>query len=250
MQEASSSTFARGLHIIEAFGPSRPRMTLADLSHQTGLDRAVVRRLANTLVEMGYANKDGRVYELTPRILALGHAFMAGNGWGLHLSDDLDALSRDLGETVSLSVWSGTRSVTLARSNAAGRHLTLAYPAGGLPINVSTAARMLMSELPDAEIRSLLHRAKPEALTQNTLTDCSDLMRSIEACRRDGHIVAREELEIGLIAMSVPVRDRSGRVVAALNVSSHTSRMSEDRIIETVLPTIKRAAGQLAPQLS
>ena len=225
-------------------------MTLSDLSNSTGLDRAVVRRLANTLVEKGYATKEGRTYELTPRILAPGHAFMASYGWGLHLAEKLDTLSRELGETVSLSVWSGTRAVTLARSNAAGRHLTVAYPEGGLPINASTAARMLMSDLPLAEIEAVIEMSRSEALTSHTLTEASDILRSIDTCRRDGHIVAREELEIGLIAMSVPVRDDKKRIVAALNVSTHTSRMSEARLSDTVLPSMKRAAVRLAPHVS
>lgn len=250
MPESTSSTFERGLQIIEAFGPANPRMSLADLSNATGLDRAVVRRLVNTLVKKGYATKDGRLFELTPRILAPGHAFMASNGWGLHLTAQLDELSRALNETVSLSIWSGSHAVTLARSNAAGRHMALIAPQGGLPIHASAAARVLMSGLPTDEITAILGTIKMASLTPHTLTGADAILHSIEQVQRDGHIIAREELELGLIAVSVPVHGAKGRVVAALNVSTQCSRMSEEQVSARVLPQMKRTAQMLSPQIS
>ncbi len=71
------SGFAKGLKVIEAFGETRQRLTIAEASKLTGLDRATVRRSLLTLAELGYAVYDGKFFTLTPKVLRLGHAYLA-----------------------------------------------------------------------------------------------------------------------------------------------------------------------------
>jgi IclR family pca regulon transcriptional regulator len=63
------TAFARGLAVIEAFGPENRTMTLAEVAARTGVDRAVARRLLLTLVELGFAHVHQRRFELTTRLL-------------------------------------------------------------------------------------------------------------------------------------------------------------------------------------
>src|SRR3546814_838400 len=68
--------FAKGLAVIEAFGKGRERLTIAEVARLSGLDRASARRCLLTLVEQDYAVADDRYFELTPRILKLGQAYL------------------------------------------------------------------------------------------------------------------------------------------------------------------------------
>ena len=69
--------FAKGLKVIEAFGAASLRLSIADVSRRTGLDRATARRCLLTLAKLGYADYDGKFFALTPRILRLGHAYLS-----------------------------------------------------------------------------------------------------------------------------------------------------------------------------
>ena len=102
--------FAKGLAIIEAYGRGRPSLTIAEAARLSGLDRASARRCLLTLVNRGYATTDGRYFELTPRILRLGHAYLAASLPTL-IQPTLDALASDLRESCSASVLDGTEIV-------------------------------------------------------------------------------------------------------------------------------------------
>lgn len=242
---AFSSTFARGLSVIEAFGLTNPRMSLSEIAGKTELDRAVARRLIITLVELGYAKKTGRTFELTPQILSLGHSFLSSHGFGTLMTRDLDRLSIEIAETVSVSVWSGKNVTTIARSNAAGRHVVTDSLGTSLPIHASAAGRVLISALPQHEIMRLLEDADLNRFTSNTLTSPSEVLESIEIYRRSGWLISNEELEIGLISAAIPLRDAMGNVLASLNVSSQTSRMTKRRLEQEVIPKMVAASSSL-----
>ncbi len=75
-------SLARGLEVLNAFTPQRQRLTISQLSQKTQISRAAVRRCLYTLAALGMVHSpDGRHYELLPRVLAVGHAYLAGTRW-------------------------------------------------------------------------------------------------------------------------------------------------------------------------
>src|SRR5579862_3711212 len=68
----------RGLAVIRAFGPDREKLSLSEVSRETGLTRAATRRFLLTLVKLGYVRNDGREFSLRPRVLELGYAYLSG----------------------------------------------------------------------------------------------------------------------------------------------------------------------------
>ena len=123
------TAFARGLSVIEAFGPEHARMSVAEVAQRVGRDRAVTRRLLHTLVELGFARTDGRQFELTPKVLRLGYSFLASVGLDSTLKPSLEELSREIQESVSVSVLDGDEVV---RAHLAVEpHLREAQPARG-----------------------------------------------------------------------------------------------------------------------
>src|SRR5690606_23455715 len=84
--------FAKGLRVVEAFGEATPRLSIADVSRLTGLDRATARRCLLTLVQLGYADYDGKFFALTPRVLRLGHAYLSTTSLPQIVQPHLDRL--------------------------------------------------------------------------------------------------------------------------------------------------------------
>lgn len=237
--------FAKGLAVIEAFGRGRKAMTIAELARETGLDRAVVRRCLLTLVNGGYAVDDGRYFELTPRILRLGHSYLSAPLPTL-IQPSLDQLANRTGESCSASVLDGGEVVYIARAShqrlmGAGLH-----SGSRLPAYCTSMGRVLLAALPAPQCRKLLDASSRQAFTDRTLTAVPDLMRAIKKAGEDGYSLIDQELEINSRSIAVPIRNIPGATVAAVNVAAHASRASVARLLEQILPALRECQEQLS----
>ena len=84
-----------------------------------------------------------------------------------------------------------------------------------------------------------------QAYTPHTVTDVVELRRLLDGVRADGYACVAQELEPGLQSVAVPIVDRSGRVIAAMNVSGHANRYTREAMLEAFLPPLRRAADQI-----
>jgi IclR family transcriptional regulator, pca regulon regulatory protein len=244
------TAFARGLAVIEAFGPENRTMTVADVAARTGVDRAVARRLLLTLVELGFAHVHQRRFELTTRVLRLAYSFLSSAGIGASLQPYLDELARAVGETVSLAVLDEAEVVFVARSDIPGRRLAYVVTTGmRLPAFSSASGRVLLAQQPRDGVARLLAQTKITRLTRHTVMSRRDISAMIDQARRDGHSINRQEIEEDLMSASVPVNNRAGLVIAALNVSTSASRSTEARMKKELLPRLKATASVLSGML-
>ena len=244
------SSFARGLKVIESFGPDNRSMTLAQVAERTGVDRAVARRLLLTLVHLGFVHVHERRFELTTHVLRLAYSFLSSAGLGASLQPFLDSLAREIRETVSISVLDDAEVVFVARSDIPGRRLAYVVTTGmRLPAFSSASGRMLLAHRPIADVKKLLARTRIVRLTRRTIVNQTEIIKAIAGARRDGHALNYEETEDDLIGIAVPVFNRAGLVVAALNASTSTARTDEARVQSEILPRLKTTAGQLTSML-
>lgn len=152
--------FAKGLRVIEAFGEDRPRLSIADVSKITGLDRATARRCLLTLAELGYAEYDGKFFMLLPRILRLGHAYLSGTPLPTIIQPHLDRLSQSVGESASASVLDGAEIVYIARASQM-RVISINLMAGSrLPAYCASMGRVLLAWLDESEARTILEQTE------------------------------------------------------------------------------------------
>src|SRR5215212_10088697 len=98
---------ARGLRVIEAFGRDRRQLTLSDAARVVDLPRASVRRTLHTLVQLGYAETDGRLFKLTPRILTLAGSYLLSNPISEILQPTVEKISAETKEACSCAVMDG-----------------------------------------------------------------------------------------------------------------------------------------------
>ncbi|MBA2933738.1 helix-turn-helix domain-containing protein [Sphingomonas sp. CGMCC 1.13654] len=237
--------FAKGLSVIEAFGRGRNRLTIAEVARQSGLDRASARRCLLTLVEAGYAAADDRYFELTPRILRLGHSYLAASLPRL-IQPTLNQLSDRLQESCSAAVLDGKDVIYIARS-AQNRIVGAGLHAGSrLPAYCSTLGRSMLAALPADRARAILESSDRTQLTERTLTGIDDLMAELDRIRAAGYAYIDQELEIGSRSVAVPIRNLSNRTVAAINVGLHVSRGTPERVQEEILPALFDVQAQLA----
>lgn len=240
------TSFARGLAVIRAFADSRQPQTIAQISQQTGIPRAAVRRCLHTLRQLGYVDAELNNFRLRPKVLTLGYSYLSSTPLTLAAQPCLNGVSKTLGESSSLAVLEEDQVLYVARA-ATSRVMSVSLSAGSrLPAYCTSLGRVLLAHLPDADLDAYLARTTLVARTERTIIDPARLRAALEQVRRDGYAVNDQELELGLRSIAVPVRGASGRVLAALNVGAQAARVSHERMVEEFLPVLQAGAQELA----
>ncbi|ETA64061.1 beta-ketoadipate pathway transcriptional regulator, PcaR/PcaU/PobR family [Bordetella pertussis H973] len=238
-------SFARGLSVIRAFGPQRPQMTLSEVAAATGLTRAGARRILLTLASLGYVAQEDRRFTLTPRILELGYAYLSATPlWDLALPY-MEEVAETTRESCSVSVLDGVDIVYILRLST-HKVMTINLAVGSrLPAWVTSMGRVLLAGLPEAEQDRLLDESQIQPYTPATVVDRAELKRILAGVRADGYACVVQELEPGLQSVAVPIVDRGGRVIGAMNVSGHANRYSREEMLQAFLPPLRSAAEHI-----
>jgi IclR family pca regulon transcriptional regulator len=241
--------FERGLSVIRALSEPGAGQTLADVARATGMTRAAARRFLSTLVALGYARHDGRHFTLTPRTLELGYAYLSSLGLPELAQPHLRDLVGRVDESSSISVLDGPWIVYVAREPTR-RIMSVALNVGTrLPAHATSMGRVLMAALEPAELDALLAASELTAGTERTITDPAALRRELAKVARQGWAIVDQELEIGLRSVAAPIRDPSGRVVAAVNISTHANRTPLERMRRELLPPLLETATRIGAEL-
>lgn len=236
----------RGLRVIQAFGEDAPRMTLSEVAARTGLNRAAARRFLLTLCALGFARSDGKHFELTPKVLSLGYSYLASQDVWQTATPYLQEVTEALNESCSAAVLDDSSIVYVARSAAPHRIMSATLQIGSrLPAHASAMGQVLLAGLDPECLKSYLAATRLTAHTTRTLTTRRMLRERLGAVRNHGYVLVDQELEDGLRSIAVPIRDRSGHTVAALNVSTHAGRISRPRMLREFLPPLRAASEKI-----
>lgn len=240
----------RGLEVLRALNDSPASLTLTEIANQMGMTRAAARRFLLTLVDLGYAGSDERGFSLRPRVLELGHAYLSSLRLPEIALPHLERLAAKVHETTSLTVLDDDEIVYVARVHGF-RILTVSIAVGTrFPAYATSTGRVLLAGLDAAEFESYFERIAPRQLTSGTLTNRERLAHEIARVRRQGWTIVDQELEQGLRSIAAPVRDADGRVIAAVNTSTHSSRTSLDTMRRSWLPHLLATAENISAELA
>ncbi|HEV7268636.1 MAG TPA: IclR family transcriptional regulator C-terminal domain-containing protein [Falsiroseomonas sp.] len=236
----------RLFEVLKAFRRERPRMTLSEVAGYTGLTRASARRFLLTLTHAGYAETDGKRFALTPRLLELGHAVMAGSSvWDI-ARPVLAGLSERLGESCYGAVLDGAEVLYVLHIPSARHLINVDLRVGSrTPAYCTSVGRVLLAGLTPAAAERVLASARPEPRTPKTVTAKGKLIEAVEQARRQGWCIVDEELELGLRSLSVPLRGRGGVTGGAINVCGPTSRVSLEELRTNFLGELLEAAARI-----
>lgn len=239
------TSLARGLEVIAAFTRNRPKMTLSDIARETGMTRATVRRFLLTLVREGYVDKDDKLFSLRPKVLELGTAALSSMGIQDVAQPVMNELAQELRESVFAAVLTGDHVTYIAHA-ISDRLVAVRMTVGGrTPAYAVSTGRVLLAAEPDDVVERYLERVKLEKLTAYTISSKDALRAELANVRQQGFSQVDQELEVGLGSISVPIHDRSGRVLAALNVCCPTSRGKVSEMQKKFLPRMLAASKDI-----
>jgi IclR family pca regulon transcriptional regulator len=241
---------AKGLAVVEAFDEGHAEMTLSEVARRAGITPAAARRSLHTLTTLGYVRHVNRRFVLGARVLLLGAAYLRAAHVEEILLPELVRLVRRFGDAASVTVldrhdilYIAHHSEQRARRMTAGIGVTYpAYP--------TSMGRVLLAGLPPQAFAAYLAGLRTEKLTDFTVTDHGKLAAIVARARRNGYATAVDELDYGITAIAVPIRDGEGRVVAALNSSGYSGRVGVDEMIDTRLPELRESAMRISQALA
>ena len=239
-------SFARGLAVLRSFGAGAPAQTLSEVAERAGLTRAGARRILLTLLHLGYVEADGRLFRLTPRVLELGYAYLSSLPLWTQARPAMEELANGLRQSCSASVLDGADIVYVLRLSV---HKTMSINLGvgsRLPAYCTSMGRVLLAGMAPALLRERLGQMALLQLTPQTLVDVDELLAAIAQVRLQGWCLVTEELEPGLVSIAAPITDRSGKVVAAINVSGQPASLTSAALLEHSLPKLLAAAARVS----
>jgi IclR family pca regulon transcriptional regulator len=239
----------RGLAVIRAFDREHPELTLTEVATATGVTRATARRFLLTLADLGYVRTDGRLFSLSPRVLELGYAYLSSLSLPEVAEPHLEALVQEVNESSSVSVLDRGDVVYVARVPTS-RIMTVAISVGTrFPAYATSMGRVLLAGMSDEDLDIYLSAVALDRLTARTVATPSALRTEVQRVRAQGWSLVDQELEEGLRAVAAPIRDRTGRVVAALNISAHASRTSLEAMRRDLIPPLLATAARISADL-
>lgn len=235
----------RGLQVIEAFDDDHPRMTLAEVATRTGIPRTATRRHLLSLCHYGYAQTDGKLFWLAPRVLRLGQSYLGSARLPRLVQPFLQRLSIVTGETVNVSILDKHEVVYLARSNSP-RVVSIGFHAGArVPAHTVTPGVVLSSTLSDADLELWTAEHEFTSFTPHAVMDAALFLTQVRAARQLGYWITEQLLNVGLAGVAVPLKDRHGKSVGAISITFQVAAWPREAIIEKLVPALSDTAQTL-----
>jgi IclR family pca regulon transcriptional regulator len=243
------STLERGLRVLRAFDATHPEMALSDVAAVTGLSPAVARRCLNTLVALGYVAQTGRRFLLRPEVLSFGSAFLASMNIEQLAAPPLQGLRDQTGDSASLAVRSG-RDILYIVHIPTQRRIRLGAGVGTrFPLHATSMGKVLLAFQGPTATEKFLVEGPLARMTERTVTEPNAFRDRIELVRSRFYDSALDELDYGIVSVAVPVFDAQEQIVAAINCSTSTTRISQDELVRTRLPLLREAARAIEDEL-
>ena len=237
---------ARGLDVIKAFGPTAIELTVSEVAARTGLARPTARRLLITLEQLGYARSSGGSYSLTTKTLELGTSYVAAQGMWEVARPHLVALVSQTGESSSMSQLDGADIVYTARVPVP-KIIALAVHIGTrFPAVATSMGHVLLADLPAAELDAVCDTPSQSGIIPRVVLSRAELDEVLAGIRERGWAMSDELLSAGIRSIAAPVRDRSGRTAAAMNVTVHAAETSIDKLTGEYLPLLLQTAADVS----
>ena len=241
---------SRGIDVLRAFGPTSMAMTVSEVAARTGLARPTARRLLITLEELGYARSTDGVYSLTARTLELGASYISALGMWDAARPHMEELVAVTRESSSMAQLDGSDIVYVARV-AVPKIIALAVTIGTrFPAVATSMGRVLLADLDPDELDRVLALGSESGVVPRVDPARADLDRMLTEVRQQGFAVSDEQLSVGIRSVAAPVRDASGVVVAALNVTVHAAETSMDTLLGQYLPRLLDASEAITEEWS
>ena len=244
---AGSQSLERGLDVLEVVEAEGSEIGVREIARRLALSPTIVQRMVTSLAKRGYVDRDSETarYRLGYRALALGAHSGSGSDYIVSARRELEHLGRDHSLNGFVAVLHGGRAVYLLAVQAEAPLAIKVAPGSEMPLHSTAAGKVLLAAGSDAEARKLLGTAKLAAITPHTVTDPAAVVAGLARVRKQGFATVSEENIRGVLSVGAPIRDREGKVLAALSVA-FPKYLDSAVTLQSITPVVVAAAHRIS----
>lgn len=241
----------RGLMVLEALAAAGRPLTVTELARRMALTRSSVFRLVYTLRHMGFVDsEDGsKSFALGARVLSIGFAYLASKDIIELAQPELEALRDQTGVSTHLAIRDGREVLYLSCIQTRSGFLSNMNVGSRLPAYATPMGWLLLTDLSSRELATLFAESAFDPLTPHTPGDMAGLTQRVGEAAARGFVLSRGIMEAGGSSIAAPVFDKSGLVVAAIDISGPDSAFDldqvESRYLGSVVDTARRISARL-----
>lgn len=228
-------TVGNAIEILEILAKdmSSHGVGVTDISREMNMGKSSVHRILDTLLYYGYVIKDAETsrYRLGWGLYTIGQRVPQQNQIFSLDSAYLIELSKKTGYTVNLGVRDRDEVIIISKLEGTNAGLRVGIQVGEHePIHATALGKMLISDMTDADVADLLQFTEFHKFTDNTVSNIGELLDGLKTVRERGYAMDDQEFAVGMICLSMPIRDYTGNIIAAVSVSSPSNHMNGERI--------------------
>lgn len=240
----------RGLKLLQMFDRQHTLIGAPDMARELALPRSTVFRITQTLERLGFLEREGNLYRLGPAVLRLGFEYVAA----LPVTDlarpTLEKLRDDTGYTAQLAIRDDREVVLVLRILAPSAFASNIAVGTRMPAHATVLGRMFLSDLTEPELRALFPDSRLPAYSPHTPRSLSELTKVLAGDRERGYAVSESFFEASISAVAAPVRDHSGRVVAALSITISQPAIEPKALKDRLVRQVCAAAAEISHRMN
>lgn len=208
----------KGLRILEMFSTQQKVMTIAEMADKLNVSTSAIYRTVVTLSDMHYLKKAGRnAYELGPMVLSRGFSYLASRDILTTAAGCVDDLRDETSASCHLAIRKGIEALYIYRA-ASPQIMMVNVPVGTrFACHTVAIGRALLSGLDDETLRKLYSGVALDGQADDGINSLPQLLVAVARIRQTGISVSGSDSST---AIAAPVKDYTGKVIAAINVSA------------------------------
>jgi len=240
------ASLAKGLEVLQCFNRDRPELTLSEVAEATRITPAAARRSLLTLQELGFVTTNGRRFLLTPRVLRLSEAFLSSVSMQEVMQQFLQIAVDATGDSSSVAVLDGTEILYVASVSARRSYQLTPTIGTRYPAYCTSLGRAILAHSPASVVDRALDPESLSMLTEHTETDPARIREKLAEARETGIAGVQDELAYGVVSVAVPILDRQGTAIGAVNCSTSPVRTTLPDMLESRAAILRDARDQIS----
>lgn len=240
----------RGLRILQLFDRNHRVLTGAEVSRALKIPRTTAFRLAQTLERLGFLEREGDGYRIGPAVMRLGFEYIASLEITELARPVLERLRDDSGFSTQLVVRDGRDVVVVLRAASQSMFSSNVNIGTRFPVHATILGRALLCDRTEEELAKIFPERALQSYSQSTPKTVAELKALLKEDRARGYVTSEGFFERGISAIAAPVRDQSGRVVAAVSITAQRPTLEPKDLRERLIRQVQHAAAELAHKLN
>jgi len=248
--DAKTTAIQKATRLMQAIATADDPQQLAELAQQVGMPKPTVHRLLTQLEEVGMVGRDlgGKGFTIGATWLQLAIDSLIARAKQPAIRGIMRKLVDQIQESCNLGILQDYEVLYLERVECDWPLRMQLRSGSRVPLHCTASGKMFLASMDPALFEKILPNLRFQKFTNNTITNAGALREEIDAIRSAGFSTNREEYNLGLIGVAIPIRRRDKSVAATLSIHAPSFRMSLDTALGH-LPLLQQTAAEIASEI-